>query len=192
MIGPIFETLSDQTPSAGFYKVDIETADDIALEATISTVSTSLTGLPTRFSDMMEQVPTVIAYKGGSEVGRTVGPNFQQLQVRCPPQTMHLIPRLLTATVTRLSSRSTPRCDGRGVPVSLSTPPTLHGVPKLVTARQRGSPVGGYVSPRSKAGCDLEKKNKWRPVTLRQILIPRGILTHSFRIPPGHCPTHLM
>jgi len=62
VISPIFETISDKTPSIDFYKVDVDTAQDISKEVGI------------------RAMPTFIAFRDGAEVGKVVGAIPQQLQ----------------------------------------------------------------------------------------------------------------
>ncbi|KAG8940843.1 hypothetical protein FRC04_004994 [Tulasnella sp. 424] len=61
-ISPIFEKLESQFPNAGFYKVDVDSQDEISQEVGI------------------RAMPTFIAFKDGQKLGELVGANPSGLQ----------------------------------------------------------------------------------------------------------------
>ena len=86
MISPIFEKFAQQISSIGFYKVDVDAAEEISQEVGIRAVSLAF---PDRRSCLSYtvQMPTFIAFKNGKKVGEVVGAIPQQLEVRSFPQT---------------------------------------------------------------------------------------------------------
>ncbi|GAA5858548.1 hypothetical protein JCM8547_007355 [Rhodosporidiobolus lusitaniae] len=62
VIGPVFEKLADKFPEIGFYKVDVDSQEEVAAEVGI------------------KAMPTFILFKGGEKVGTVVGADPNKLK----------------------------------------------------------------------------------------------------------------
>ncbi|KAL8286512.1 hypothetical protein RQP46_004529 [Phenoliferia psychrophenolica] len=62
VISPVFEKLADAFPALGFYKVDVDTQEEIAAEVGI------------------KAMPTFQFYKGGEKIGSVVGADPNKLK----------------------------------------------------------------------------------------------------------------
>jgi len=85
VISPIFEKFAKQISSIGFYKVDVDAAQEISEEVGIRAVSLAFPG-PRSPLLYAVQMPTFIAFKNGNKVGEVVGAIPQQLEVCSSPQ----------------------------------------------------------------------------------------------------------
>ena len=85
-ISPIFEKLSEETEAVDFYKVDVDTAGDVAQEVGVRAVSgpcipIAPAWVANRAPDRV-QMPTFMIFKEGSKIGESVGANPGALTVR--------------------------------------------------------------------------------------------------------------